>query len=113
MASRYEGWARTELLETQSRSRGSFKIQKALCRVAIAHTLALPTPLHRDDKNDEHRAGPEADRILAQLASGTKALQMTSKGQHRGPCSQRWLCSGHSSHQLISFDFRKGAAAAT
>lgn len=42
--------------------------------------LALPTPLdHGDD--GEHRADPEADkRTLAQLESGTKALQMTSKG---------------------------------
>lgn len=54
MDSRYEGWTRTELLETQSRSRGSFKIQEALSRAAIARTLALPTPLHRDDKDDEH-----------------------------------------------------------
>lgn len=47
-------------------------------------------------------ADPEADnRILAQLESGTKAQQMTSMGQHKTACSQRWLYSGHRSNQLI------------
>lgn len=108
MASRYEGWARIDCWKPNRRAGGIFKIQEALSRVAIARTLALPTPLDRDDKDDVHRADPEADkRILAQLESGTKALQMTSKGQHRRACSQRRLCSGRSSNQLISPYFGK------
>lgn len=75
----------------------------ALSRVA---TLALPTLLDHDDEGDgEHGANPEADkRILAQLESGTKALQMTSMGQHKTACSQRWLYSGHSSNQILLWE---------
>lgn len=77
MASRHEGWARTQLLENQSQSRVNFK-RLAPGQLLLAF-LALPTPLeHEDEDDDEHRADPEADkRILAQLESGTKALQMT------------------------------------
>lgn len=101
MASRHEGWTRTELLENQSQSRVNFK--RLSPEQLLLALLALPTPLDHDDEDDEHRADPEADKgILAPLESRPKALQMTSRGQHRRACSQRWLCSGHRSNQLIS-----------